>query len=94
MADEPAAEIIIYTQGWTGDHPIEDGEEPVVQIHSRVVINGNEIPAVGGVSVESRGGEFVLATIKVAPGAVKFVPLTAEQFKLPFGELHSEVAHG
>lgn len=78
-------DITVYTIGWGPDAPAEgEGDTQALLAglqHSRVVINGVEDERIVGVDIEARGGDFVEARLHVIPTAIRFVALSAEEFK-------------
>ena len=71
---DASADIVVYTDAWTRDHQTRPGEDANAQIHSRVFVNGNELPWCNGISVESRG-DFLQARLDVIVRSIRFVPL-------------------
>lgn len=84
MHERTTARIVVYTEAvGAGGSTCDDIADAHGQIHSRVFVDGVELPYVNGITVDAKGGDFLTARLSVVPASVEFVPLTRDEFRLP-----------
>lgn len=77
-----ACDIAVCTLAWAGDHAAREDEAATGLLHSRIVVNGQELPYAMGIRIHAQGSDFTFAEIAVNPTAIRFVALDNETFRL------------
>lgn len=82
-------ELKIHTVGITGSHETKPGENPGVQFHSILEIDGCFYDQVQNIRVLSGGEEFTTVMVRLLPSKLEYVNHDADSWKAMIDEIQT-----